>query len=289
MSDWLWKSDDMVEAMGGRPFGNLPPGITGISIDSRSLKPGEAFFAIKGEQFDGHDFVTAAMAAGAGLIVVAEHRLPAFGNSKVPMIVVEDVLEALTKLGIASRARSKAQIIAVTGSVGKTTTKEALRHVLSEVGKVHASVASFNNHWGVPLTLARMPEDADYGVFEIGMNHHDEIRPLVKMVQPHVAAITLIAPAHLGHFANLEEIAVAKAEIFEGVLPGGYALLNRDAKRFKQLEALATAAGVQHIATFGENARSTYKLRDLVMKTDCSCITVSIAGQEAAVKIGAPG
>lgn len=289
MSEILWKSADMVKAMEGRPVGQLPEGITGISIDSRTLRKGEAFFAIKGDVFDGHDFATAAMAAGAGLLVVTEARLPALGKMQVPMIVVDDVLAALTRLGLASRARSKAQIIAVTGSVGKTTTKEALRHVLSNCGKVHASAASFNNHWGVPLTLARMPEDADYGVFEIGMNHHDEIRPLVKMVQPHVAAITLIAPAHLGHFANLEEIAVAKAEIFEGVLPGGYALLNRDDKRFKQLEALATAAGVEHIATFGENARSTYKLRDLVMKTDCSCITVSIAGQEAAVKIGAPG
>ncbi|KAB2718701.1 UDP-N-acetylmuramoylalanyl-D-glutamyl-2,6-diaminopimelate--D-alanyl-D-alanine ligase [Brucella intermedia] len=289
MSEWLWKSDDMVEAMEGRPFGNLPGGITGISIDSRSLKPGEAFFAIKGEQFDGHDFVTAAMAAGAGLIVVAEHRLPAFGNSKVPMIVVEDVLEALTKLGIASRARSKAQIIAVTGSVGKTTTKEALRHVLSEIGKVHASVASFNNHWGVPLTLARMPADTDYGVFEIGMNHHDEIRPLVKMVRPHVALITLIAPAHLGHFANLEEIAVAKAEIFEGIVPGGYALLNRDDKRFKQLEELAEKAGVEHIVTFGENARSDYRLREVKLHPTCSCMTVKAGTHEAAVKVGMPG
>ncbi len=289
MSDLLWKSSDMVKAMEGRPVGHLPEGITGISIDSRTLRKGEAFFAIKGDVFDGHDFATAAMAAGAGLLVVTEARLPALGKLQVPMIVVDDVLAALTRLGIASRARSKAQIIAVTGSVGKTTTKEALRHVLSDCGKVHASAASFNNHWGVPLTLARMPEDTDYGVFEIGMNHHDEIRPLVKMVQPHVAVITLIAPAHLGHFANLEEIAVAKAEIFEGVLPGGYALLNRDDKRFKQLEALATAAGIEHIATFGENARSTYKLRDLVMKTDCSCITVSLGGQEAAVKISAPG
>lgn len=289
MSDLLWKSSDMVKAMEGRPVGHLPEGITGISIDSRTLRKGEAFFAIKGDVFDGHDFATAAMAAGAGLLVVTEARLPALGKLQVPMIVVDDVLAALTRLGIASRARSKAQIIAVTGSVGKTTTKEALRHVLSDCGKVHASAASFNNHWGVPLTLARMPEDTDYGVFEIGMNHHDEIRPLVKMVQPHVAVITLIAPAHLGHFANLEEIAVAKAEIFEGVLPGGYALLNRDDKRFKQLEALATAAGIEHITTFGENARSTYKLRDLVMKTDCSCITVSLGGQEAAVKISAPG
>lgn len=289
MNEILWKSADMVTAMEGRPVGQLPVGITGISIDSRTLRKGEAFFAIKGDMFDGHDFATAAMAAGAGLMVVTEARLPALGKLQVPMIVVDDVLAALTRLGIASRARSKAQIIAVTGSVGKTTTKEALRHVLGECGKVHASAASFNNHWGVPLTLARMPEDADFGVFEIGMNHHDEIRPLVKMVQPHIAVITLIAPAHLGHFANLEEIAMAKAEIFEGLLPGGYALLNRDDKRFKQLETLAVAAGVEHIVTFGENARANYRLRDMVLKSDCSCITASLGGVEAAVKISAPG
>lgn len=289
MSDWLWTSADMVEAMEGRPFGTLPAGITGISIDSRTLKDGEAFFAIKGDLFDGHDFATAAMAAGAGLLVVNESRLPALGNLKIPMIVVEDVLDAMTKLGLASRERSKAQIIAVTGSVGKTTTKEALRHVLADCGKVHASVASFNNHWGVPLTLARMPADTDYGVFEIGMNHHGEIRPLVKMVRPHVAMITLIAPAHLGHFANLEEIAVAKAEIFEGIVPGGYALLNRDDKRFKQLEELAEKAGVEHVVTFGENAQSDYRLREVKMHPTCSCMTVKIGSEEAFVKVGMPG
>ncbi len=286
---WLWTSEDMVAAMEGRPVGALPEGITGISIDTRTLKSGEAFFAIRGEQFDGHDFATAAMAAGAGLLVVSEQRLPALGNLTVPKIVVDDVLEALARLGVAARARSKAQIIAVTGSVGKTTTKEALRHVLSEAGKVHASVASFNNHWGVPLTLARMPADTDYGVFEIGMNHHGEIRPLVKMVRPHVALVTLIAPAHLGHFANQEEIAVAKAEIFEGVVPGGYALLNRDDKRFRQLEELALKAGVEHIHTFGENARADYRLREVRLHPACSCMAVNIAGQDAAIKVGMPG
>jgi UDP-N-acetylmuramoyl-tripeptide--D-alanyl-D-alanine ligase len=286
---WLWTSSDMVEAMGGRPVGTLPEGITGISIDTRTLKPGEAFFAIKGDQFDGHDFATAAMAAGAGLIVVAEAKLPALGKLQVPMIVVDDVLDGLARLGIASRARSKAQIIAVTGSAGKTTTKEALRHALSEVGKVHASVASFNNHWGVPLTLARMPVDTDYGVFEIGMNHAGEIRPLVKMVRPHVAIITLIAAAHLGHFKNLDEIAAAKAEIFEGLEPGGYALINRDDERFDLLKRLAEKAGVEHIRSFGESAGADYRADKIKLLPACSCLTASLAGQEAVIKIGAPG
>ncbi|MGH6760006.1 MAG: UDP-N-acetylmuramoylalanyl-D-glutamyl-2,6-diaminopimelate--D-alanyl-D-alanine ligase [Phyllobacterium sp.] len=286
---WLWTSTDMAEAMGGRPLGALPEGITGISIDTRTITPGEAFFAIRGESFDGHDFASAAQAAGAALIVVAESKLPALGKLTMPMIVVDDVLAGLVRLGIAGRDRSNAQIIAVTGSVGKTTTKEALRHALSSVGNVHASVASFNNHWGVPLTLARMPADTDYGIFEIGMNHPGEIRPLVKLVRPHVAIITRIAPAHLGHFKNLEEIALAKAEIFEGVVPGGYVLLNRDDRFFKFLEKQARLAGVEHVLSYGENARATYRLRSVKLLPECSCLTVRLAGQEVAAKIGAPG
>jgi UDP-N-acetylmuramoyl-tripeptide--D-alanyl-D-alanine ligase len=287
--NWLWTSDALVAAMGGRPIGTLPAGVTGISIDSRSLKPGEAFFAIKGEAMDGHDFATAAMKAGAGVLVVAEGKLPALGRLTAPMIVVQDVLAALEKLGVAARARSHAKIVAVTGSVGKTTTKEALRHVLSAVGKVHASAASFNNHWGVPLTLARMPEDCDYAVFEIGMNHPGEIRPLVKMVRPHVAIVTIIAAAHLGFFRNLDEIAQAKAEIFEGLEPGGAAVLNRDDPRAKLLEKLARAAGVEHVYGFGEAARATFRLIKCVLHADHSTITAKIGGQEIVARVGAPG
>src|SRR5690349_5515284 len=181
----LWTSDALVGARDGRPLGTRPEGGTGISIDTRSLQPGEAFFAIKGDAMDGHDFATAAVKAGASVLVVAEGKLPALGRLTAPMIVVPDVLAALEKIGVAARTRTKAKIVAVTGSAGKTSTKEALRHALSAVGKVHASAASFNNHWGVPLTLARMPEDCDYAIFEIGMNHEDEIRPLVKLVRPH--------------------------------------------------------------------------------------------------------
>ncbi len=285
----LWTSEALVDAMGGRPIGTMPESISGISIDSRSLQPGDAFFAIKGEAMDGHDFATAAIKAGAGVLVVAEGKLPALGRLTAPMIVVQDVLAALEKLGVAARARSNAKIIAVTGSAGKTTTKEALRHVLSAVGKVHASAQSFNNHWGVPLTLARMPDDCDYAVFEIGMNHPGEIRPLVKMVRPHVAIVTLIAAAHLGFFRNLDEIAKAKAEIFEGIEPGGAALLNRDDARWKLLDKMARAAGVEHVFGFGENARSTYKLTKCELHADHSDITARIGGQDVIARIGAPG
>ncbi|TRD00865.1 UDP-N-acetylmuramoylalanyl-D-glutamyl-2,6-diaminopimelate--D-alanyl-D-alanine ligase [Mesorhizobium sp. WSM4303] len=285
----LWTADALVDAMGGRPLGPMPEGISGISIDSRSLQPGDAFFAIKGEVMDGHDFATAAIKAGAGVLVVAEGKLPSLGRLTAPMIVVQDVLAALEKLGVAARERSKAKIIAVTGSAGKTTTKEALRHVLSAVGKVHASAQSFNNHWGVPLTLARMPDDCDYAVFEIGMNHPGEIRPLVKMVRPHVAIVTLIAAAHLGFFKNLDEIAKAKAEIFEGIEPGGAALLNRDDGRWKLLDKMARAAGVEHVFSFGENARSTYKLTKCELHADHSDIAARIGGQDVTARIGAPG
>lgn len=285
----LWTSEALIAATGGRPLGTMPDGITGISIDSRSLHPGEAFFAIKGDAMDGHDFITAASAAGASLVVVAEARLAAFGRLNIPMIVVPDVLAALEQLGRAARARSKAKIVAVTGSAGKTSTKEALRHCLSAAGPVHASDKSFNNHWGVPLTLARMPADCKYAIFEIGMNHAGEIEPLVKMVKPHVAVITLIAAAHLGHFKNLGEIANAKAEIFLGLTSNGAALLNRDDAYWKVLDRLAHDAGVKSVVSFGEHQRATYRLLECKLHADHSTVAAKIGGKEYLVRVGAPG
>ncbi|MCO5058065.1 MAG: UDP-N-acetylmuramoylalanyl-D-glutamyl-2,6-diaminopimelate--D-alanyl-D-alanine ligase [Rhizobiaceae bacterium] len=285
----LWDTQALVAATGGRPLGKLPETIGGISIDTRTLEPGDAFFAIKGDRFDGHKFATAAMAAGAGLMVVAEEKLPSLGRLSMPMIVVADVLKALEKVGAAARKRSKAKIIAVTGSAGKTTTKEMLRVALGAAGKVHAADKSFNNHWGVPLTLARLPADSDFAVFEIGMNHPGEIRPLVKLVRPHVAIITLIAPAHLGHFKSLEEIAQAKAEIFEGVEPGGHAVVNRDDPRWKLLETAAKSAGIANIHGFGANARANFKLLSCDLAGDHSDFIARIAGKEVSGRIGAPG
>lgn len=287
--NFLWTSEALVAAMGGRPVGQMPAGVSGISIDSRSLEPGDAFFAIKGESMDGHDFATAAIKAGAGLLVVAEGKLPALGRLTAPMIVVPDVLVALEKAGIAARARTNAKVIAVTGSVGKTSTKEALRHALSALGSVHASAASFNNHWGVPLTLSRMPADCDYAIFEIGMNHEGEIRPLVKMVRPHIAIVTGVAAAHLGYFSSLDAIAKAKAEIFEGVEPGGTALINQDDPRFKLLHKLARDAGVEQVWGYGEHAKAQVRLTNCVLHHDHSIMTAKVGGQEVAVKIGAPG
>lgn len=287
--NWLWTSSDLLAAMNGRPVGNLPEGIAGISIDSRTINKGEAFFAIKGDRVDGHDYAGIALANGASLLVVSEGKIPALGRLIAPMIVVDDVLEALIRLGCAARDRSAAKIIAVTGSVGKTTTKEMLRHVLSPLGRVHASVASFNNHWGVPLTLARMPEATDFGIFEIGMNHPGEIRPLTKMVRPHVAVVTSIAPAHLGNFESLDEIAAAKAEIFEGVVNGGHAVLNLDSPQYALLERAAGAAGVSYIHSFGANPKAEFRLVEFAGRPEGSVLWAGIGGRTLEVAIGAPG
>lgn len=285
----LWTSRDMVVAMGGRPFGQLPDGITGISIDSRTISPGEAFFAIKGDRVDGHDYASIAIANGASLLVVSESKLPALGRLTIPMIVVDDVLVALQKLGIAARDRTAATVIAVTGSVGKTTTKEMLRLTLEPSGNVHAAVASFNNHWGVPLTLARMPMDTRYGVFEIGMNHPGEIGPLSRMVRPDVAIITTIAPAHLGNFSSVDEIADAKAEIFEGVVNGGDVILNRDNAYFDRLEQAAQAAGLENVHSFGQHAKAEFRLAEFDGAAELSTVWVSFHGETREVTIGAPG
>ncbi|GAB2204161.1 UDP-N-acetylmuramoylalanyl-D-glutamyl-2,6-diamino pimelate--D-alanyl-D-alanine ligase [Roseibium sp. ROS1] len=288
MSDPLWTLDAFVEAAGGRLQGDAGAEITGISIDSRTLEPGDAFVAITGDRLDGHDYVAAALEAGASVALVGEDRLsdlPEDGR----YVVVDDPLEAMRKLGIAARARSSARIVAVTGSVGKTGTKEALRLTLTESGKVHASVASFNNHWGVPLTLARMPADTDFGVFEIGMNHAGEISPLVKMVRPHVVIITTVQPVHLEFFDSVEQIAKAKAEIFDGLEPGGIAILNKDNLQFDLLKFLAAAAGVSKIQTFGEDPSADSHLQKAVSYPAGSSVDASILGQEITYKIGASG
>ncbi|SEB40231.1 UDP-N-acetylmuramoyl-tripeptide--D-alanyl-D-alanine ligase [Nitratireductor aquibiodomus] len=285
----LWTHEALVQATGGRPLGQPVAAITGISIDTRTLQPGDAFFAIQGERFDGHDFATAAMAAGASVLVVSEGKLPALGRLGVPKVVVPDVQKAMEDLGRAARLRSRAKIVAVTGSVGKTSTKNMMRQAFSACGSVHAADRSFNNHWGVPLTLARMPADCDFAIFEIGMNHPDEIRPLVKMVRPHIAVVTLVAAAHLGFFKSVEEIARAKGEIFEGVVKGGAALVNRDDKRWKTLSALAEEAGVKTIAGFGENARADIRLMHAECGAQSSTFAVKIDGEETEVRLGAPG
>lgn len=284
----LWTLDAMLAAMHGRAVGPVPASVPGISIDSRTLTAGEAFFAIEGENRDGHAFVPAALEAGAGLAVVAEQKYEEMPDG-APLIVVPDVLEGLRDLARAARARSGAKIIGVTGSVGKTSTKEALRLALSPEGETHASAASYNNHWGVPLSLARCPQTARFGIFELGMNHAGEIAPLTRLVRPHVAIITTIEPVHLEFFDSLEAIADAKAEIFEGVKPGGAAVLNRDSAFYDRLAGHARRGGVERVIGFGEHADAEARLLKYTLHADCSVVEARILGTDIAYKLGSPG
>ena len=284
----LWTIEAMASAMGAGRHGVLPQSISGISIDTRTIAPGEAFFAIQGDNRDGHQFVAAALAAEAGLAVVAADRRGQFPND-APLLVVPDVLAALRDLAAAARLRSGAKVIGVTGSVGKTSTKEALRLALSKDGETHASAASYNNHWGVPLSLARCPASARYAVLEMGMSHPGEIAPLSRLARPHIALITTIAPAHLELFGSLAKIADAKAEIFLGLEADGAAIINRDIAQFAQLSRRAKEAGVARIVSFGAHAKADARLIKCVPHPHCSTVVAQIFGTELTYKIGAPG
>jgi len=256
----LWTVAEAVAATGGRAE-KLDDGSLGsISIDSREIEAGALFVAIRGDKLDGHDYVVKALAAGAAAAMVSEDWFKAHGGEK--LLVVPEPLEGLRALGRAARARSAARIVAVTGSVGKTTTKEAIRAVLAAAGPTHYSIKSFNNHWGVPLMLARLPREAQFGVFEIGMNHAGEITPLVQMVRPHIAVITTVAAAHLEFFKSITEIAEAKAEIFLGLEAGGTAVLNADHDYIHVLFAKAREAHVETIVTYGYDAEADYRIGD---------------------------
>ncbi|MDX6805598.1 UDP-N-acetylmuramoylalanyl-D-glutamyl-2,6-diaminopimelate--D-alanyl-D-alanine ligase [Terrihabitans rhizophilus] len=287
MSEALWSGQEVRAALDGQARGDLPDAVTGVSIDSRTLTSGEAFFAITGDKMDGHRFVAQALGNGAALAVVEEGKLDGLGDA-APLLVVPDALRALEALGRAARARTAGKVIAVTGSVGKTGTKEMLRAALGGQGSVHASAASFNNHWGVPLTLARLPRDTEYGVFEIGMNHAGEITPLVGMVRPHVAIITNVEPVHFEYFGSVEAIADAKAEIFTGVVPGGVAVLNADNPQFGRLCTAARQIDVE-IRSFGVAPDADARLLTVSTLPDRSIVTASIMSEDVAFTLGAPG
>jgi len=254
----LWTIAEIVKATGGRPEGLLDGPVGSVSIDSRDQMSEALFVAVRGESRDGHDFVKAALDAGASAALVSEERAAALGNDR--LIVVPDPLQGLEALARAARARSRGQFVAVTGSVGKTSTKEALRTALSAHGRTHASIKSYNNHWGVPLMLANMPREAQFGVFEIGMNHAGEITPLTRMVRPHIAVITSVAPAHLEFFESVNAIAEAKAEIFCGLEPGGIAVLNADHDYLHILMGKAREAGVTRVVTYGFDESADWQI-----------------------------
>jgi UDP-N-acetylmuramoyl-tripeptide--D-alanyl-D-alanine ligase len=283
----LWTIEELVAATGGRLDGEVTRPIGGVSIDSRSIAAGDIFVAIAGENRDGHEFVAAALKNGAAIAIVSRPD-PEMRDSGA-LLVVDEPLAALRRLAAAARARSAARIVGITGSVGKTTSKEALRLALAASGPTHASASSYNNHWGVPLSLARLPREAAYAVFEIGMSQAGEITPLTRLVRPHVAIVTTIAPSHLGHFPSLVEIADAKAEIFAGVEPGGAAVINRDSEFFDRLAAAARQSGIARIVGFGEHEAAEVRLRNVALHETCSCVTADILGETVSYRLGAPG
>jgi len=276
----LWNSTEAEAATLGRASKAFA--VSGLSIDTRTLKEGDLFVALKGAR-DGHDFVRAAFDAKAGAAMVSRP----LENAKGPLLTVADTQRGLEDLGRAARLRSSARILAVTGSAGKTTTKEILRLCCNALGRTHASAASYNNHWGVPLSLASLPRDAEYGVFEVGMNHPGEIRNLVSLVRPHLALITTIAPAHLEFFGSCEAIADAKSEIFEGLPPGGAALIPSDSPYADRLAARAAQAQVSRVVRFGVTGEA--KLLSFTPDRDGMRVKADILGRAVDCLVGAPG
>jgi UDP-N-acetylmuramoyl-tripeptide--D-alanyl-D-alanine ligase len=277
----LWTSTDAAAATQGRC--TAPWAASGVSIDTRTLQLGDLFVALKDTR-DGHDFVALALSKGAAAALVS--HIPDGLPADAPLMIVPDVLLALQALATFARARTAAKVIGVTGSVGKTSTKEMLRAILSGQGRTHAAEASYNNHWGVPLTLARMPPDTDFAVIEIGMNHPGEIAPLARMARLHVAMITAIAPAHLEAFANLDGIAVEKAAIFEGLEPGGTAIVPLDTPTASIL--LAHAQCVRAL-TFGTDPAADYRLTQVSVGDHSTTVRATRHGQTFLYKVQSPG
>jgi len=272
----LFTAADLASATGGvmtQPFH-----ADGVSIDTRSIQPGELFVALETGARDGHDFVAEALHKGAaGAMVHRQDGMP----DGAPLLVVGDTLAGLTSLGAYARTRFTGSVVAITGSVGKTTVKEMLRVMLGACGSTHAAQASYNNHWGVPLTLARMPPDFDYAIIEIGMNHPGEIAPLARLASPDVALITAVASAHIGHMGSLEAIAEEKASIAQGVLQGGALVLPANAGL---QERIAAFAGHMRVLSFSEA-----DVREVSEDPDGSDVLADIDGQAVRFRIEAPG
>lgn len=293
MAEALWRLDELATACGAdvdAGDGSVA-GIFGLSIDTRTLRAGELFVALT-DQRDGHEFVGAAFAKGAAAALVRAGYERRDGDGL--LVRVDDPLRALERLGAAARARlsPEARIVAVTGSAGKTTTKEMLRTVFEALApaRTHASVKSYNNHWGVPLMLASMPATTRYGVFEIGMNHSGEIAALVPLVRPHVAVVTNVLPVHLSQFASVDEIAHAKAEIFSGLGEGGIAVLNADlpAQHVAILRAAAARRQARQL-TFGESDAADVRILAMDLTADGSVARVATPGGEIEFRLGAAG
>ncbi|MCB1530975.1 MAG: UDP-N-acetylmuramoyl-tripeptide--D-alanyl-D-alanine ligase [Rhodospirillales bacterium] len=283
-SNVIWTAKEAASATSGRAPADWKA--FGVSIDSRTVCEGDLFVALAGDHGDGHAYVAAALEKGAVAAVVS--RIPE-GVDEGRLLVVEDTFKALQDLGGAARARSGAKIIGVTGSVGKTGTKEMLAAAFGACGQVHASGKSYNNHWGVPLSLAQMHAGCDFGVFEMGMNHSGEIVPLTRQVRPDIAIITTIQPVHIESFEKGEEgIAEAKAEIFEGMKEGAAAVLPRDCKWFGFLEEKAKARGLR-VCSFGEDERADVCMLECLIAANGSRVKARVLGEEIVLTLQAPG
>lgn len=281
MSD-LWTSAEAETATGGKSTVDWVA--NGVSIDTRTIRQGDLFVALSAAR-DGHEFVAQALEKGAAAALVS--RIPDGMNEDAPLLIVSDVLAGLEDLGRAARARTDARIVAVTGSVGKTSTKEMLRAMLGDQGRTHASVASYNNHWGVPLTLARMPVDTEYAVIEIGMNHPGEIAPLSKMTRPDVTLITTVAAAHIEAFDNIEGIALEKASVMEGLEYGGVSVMNNDIDTAAILQAKAHDLKRRDVG-FGEHGFD-YVLKDVQIIGDTTIVQAEANEQPLLFKIATAG
>ncbi|WP_371226812.1 UDP-N-acetylmuramoyl-tripeptide--D-alanyl-D-alanine ligase [Roseovarius sp. 2305UL8-3] len=279
----LWTSDEAAAATGGR--NTAPWSATGVSIDTRTIKSGDLFVALKDVR-DGHEFVAQALEKGAAAALV--NHVPEDVAEDAPLLVVEDVLPALEAMGVAARARTAARVVGITGSVGKTSTKEMLRDVLKPQGRTHAAEASYNNHWGVPLTLARMPADTEFAMIEIGMSNPGEIAPLARMARPHVAVITTVAAAHLEAFGHIDGIAHEKAAIFDGLEPGGVAILNGDVETAPILidKAMACAGKV---IRFGEADGLDYQLTEVQLGDEVTVAHALVHGAPLVFKLSVSG
>ena len=276
----LWTAGEAAAATGGAPRGRWEA--SGVAIDSRTIAAGDLFVAVAGPNHDGHCFVGQAMAGGAAAAMVSRDC-----GADLPSLHVEDTQAGLYALARAARARSTARIAAVTGSVGKTGCKELLFDLLSRAGPTEASRGNLNNEWGAPLSVARLPREAAFAVFELGMNHAGEIAPLSRLVRPHAALVTAIAPAHTVFFGSLAEVADAKAEIFEGLEPGGTAVLNADTPHIERLEAAAVRAGAG-ILRFSRRAGDAVLLH-AALDASGSDIAAEIRGTRFDFRLGAPG
>jgi UDP-N-acetylmuramoyl-tripeptide--D-alanyl-D-alanine ligase len=280
----LWTAGDAAAATGGLSRADWVA--TGVSIDTRTLTAGDLFVALHGPNHDGHCFVHEAFERGA-VAAMVDREIPDLATQR--LLRVADTLAGLAHLGAAARKRSIGRILAVTGSVGKTGTKEALRLALAGFAPTFASAGGLNNHWGAPLSLARMPPDAAYGIFELGMNHSGEIAVLTRLVRPHIAVITTVEPAHLGFFPSVEAIADAKAEIFIGLEPGGIAVLNRDNPHFARLSAAAVQAGAARVVDFGIHPEAKVRLVDCVLEPRGSTIKAALHGLVVRCRLPVPG